>query len=108
MDMDEYKKMWAEHQKWCMENKVGNYKSFLPKEEQEKLNEEYKRDAYIHSDKVNSLENDEATVLYVITMIVGAIFIDRWIIWIVATVVWLCYINRYAIRANQYDKNHRR
>lgn len=107
MDWDEYVKEIKKYHQWRIENKVGSYELFLPKECQEKRTEEYKKDVYVYGDNVNSLENDEATVLYVIAMAVGAIFVDRWIIWIVATAIWLCYINRYKIRERKYRRNHK-
>ena len=43
-------------------------------------------------DHPNSLENDEATVLWVVVMVVGSIFVDRMLIWIMATIVYLRYL----------------
>ena len=40
-----------------------------------------------------SLENDEATVVWLVVMVVGSIFNGNWIIWILATVIWWNYIN---------------
>jgi hypothetical protein len=58
---------------------------------------------YIHADNPNSLDNGEATVSWIIIMIVGAIFNARWLIWIVATVIYLNYIFRYQIRKAKWD-----
>ena len=33
-------------------------------------------------------------ILYIIVMVVGAIFTDRWLIWIAATVVYLNYLRK--------------
>lgn len=41
---------------------------------------------------VNSLNNDEATVVYIIVMLVGTIFRGNWIIWLIATIIWLNHI----------------
>ena len=49
-------------------------------------------------DHPNSLEDDEATIVWVIVMIVGAIFKGNWIIWIIATIIWLKYITRHKIK----------
>lgn len=46
-------------------------------------------------DHPNSLENDEATILWIIAMIGGSIFVDRILIWVGATVWWLLYITRH-------------
>lgn len=53
---------------------------------------------YIHAEKPNSLDDGEATVSWIIIMLVGTIFNARWVIWIVATTIYLCRKNRYAIR----------
>lgn len=49
-------------------------------------------------DHPNSLENDEATVLWIVVMAVGSIFVDRIWIWIVATFMWYRYITRHSRR----------
>lgn len=46
-------------------------------------------------DHPDALENDEATVLWIVVMAVGTIFKGNWIIWIIATLIWLGYINRH-------------
>lgn len=53
---------------------------------------------YVNAEKPNSLDDGEALVTYLIIMGVGAIFNDRWFIWIFATIVYLCYLFRHAIR----------
>ena len=42
-----------------------------------------------------SLENDEATVLYIIAMVISSIFTDRVGFWILWTIIWFNYINRH-------------
>ena len=46
-------------------------------------------------DHPNTMENSTATVLYFVVMAVGAIFNDRWLIWIVATIMYLKFITRH-------------
>lgn len=58
---------------------------------------------YIHTENPNSLDTGEATVSWIIIMIVGSIFNARWVIWIVATAIYLCKLNRYAIRKWKWD-----
>ena len=41
------------------------------------------------------IEDSTATVLWLAIMIVGSIFKGSWVIWIIATVVWLKFITRY-------------
>ena len=49
-------------------------------------------------DSVNTLENSEALVLYIIVMAIGSIFVDRWWIWIGATIAYLCFKTRHRRR----------
>lgn len=46
-------------------------------------------------DSPYTIEDGTATVLWVVVMVVGAIFKANWIIWIVATALWLKFISRY-------------
>lgn len=48
-----------------------------------------------HCDHPNTMENSTATILWLIVMGVGALFNDAWIIWIIATVIWLKFITRH-------------
>ena len=48
-----------------------------------------------HFDHPNTMENDLATVLYVIVMVGGVIFNDRWLIWIAATIIYFRHITRH-------------
>ena len=48
-----------------------------------------------HIDNIYTLNNDVATVLYVIVMLVGTIFVDRIIIWIAATIIWRKHMDRH-------------
>ena len=46
-------------------------------------------------DSPYTIEDGTATVLWLVVMVVGAIFKSNWIIWIVATVIWWKFIRRY-------------
>ena len=46
-------------------------------------------------DHPNTMENGTATVLYIITMIIGSIFNDRWLIWGAITLIYLKFITRH-------------
>lgn len=46
-------------------------------------------------DHPNSLENDEATILWIVVMAVATIFKGNWLIWIIATIIWRRYITRH-------------
>jgi hypothetical protein len=58
---------------------------------------------YVNAESPNSLDDGEATVSWIIIMIIGSIFNARWLIWIVATAIYLCRMNRYAIRKWKWD-----
>ena len=57
--------------------------------------EEPKKDFHGDGDHPNTLENDEATILWLVVMVVGSIFKGNWIIWIVATFIWYRHITRH-------------
>ena len=46
-------------------------------------------------DSMYALENDEATVLYVVGMCVATIFRGNFVLWIVFTIIWFRYIHRH-------------
>ena len=46
-------------------------------------------------DHPNSLENDEATIIWIVVMVVATIFKVNWLIWIIATIIWRRYITRH-------------
>lgn len=46
-------------------------------------------------DHPNSLENDEATIIWIVVMAVATIFKGNWLIWIIATIIWRRYITRH-------------
>lgn len=94
----------AEYDAW--HTKVSNN---LKKYDEEKKQKEYEKSlkgaefSYVYSDTVNCLETEEATIIWIIVMLVGAIFNERWFIWILATVMWICHIFRYEIRKTKWD-----
>lgn len=65
------------------------------KQEEKRKKAQNANDFFKNYDHPNSLENDEATIIWLIVMAVGTIFKGNWIIWIVATVIWWGYINRH-------------
>lgn len=64
----------------------------LAKEKQEQRIQE---NFFDNCDHPNSLENDEATALWLVVMAVATIFKGNWIIWIIATIIWRRYITRH-------------
>ena len=69
-----------------------------------KTDEEEAEEAYDNHDPSSTMENGTATLMYIIVMIVGAIFIDKWLIWIMASIIYFSFINRRAIRKKKWDK----
>lgn len=50
---------------------------------------------YGDCDSPYTMENGTATVFYIITMVVGTLFIDRWLIYIAATLIYFGFKNRH-------------
>jgi hypothetical protein len=46
-------------------------------------------------DHPNTMENGQATIFYILVMLGGLIFNDRWLIWAVATIIYLKFITRH-------------
>ena len=46
-------------------------------------------------DHPNTMEDGTATFFWIVAMVVGAIFKGNWVIWIIATTVWLRFITRH-------------
>ena len=62
---------------------------------------------YVNAEKPNSLDNGEATVSWIVVMLIGTIFNARWFIWIVATIIYLNYMCRHEIRQAKWDNEGR-
>ena len=54
--------------------------------------EEEKKPNY---DSPYTMNNGTAIVLYIVVMIVGTIFNDRWVIWVSATIILIAFLNRH-------------
>ena len=63
--------------------------------EQQKLNNE---NVYGDCDHPNTMENSTATILYIIVMAVSIIFVDGWMVWIVASIIYFSFITRHKRR----------
>lgn len=48
-----------------------------------------------YSESPYTMENGTATFLYIVVMVVGAIFYDRVLIWIAATIIYTRFIGRH-------------
>lgn len=60
--------------------------------------QEAQKNPFENCDHPNSLENDEATIIWIVVMAVATIFKGNWIIWIIATIIWRRYITRHKIK----------
>lgn len=81
----EYFKKWDDE--YNIYRNENNKENFTQKEEEE---QKY--------DSVYTMEMCSAVVLYIVVMVGGAIFNDRWLIWIVATFIFLKYLFRHDIK----------
>lgn len=54
-----------------------------------------------------AMDDGIALVLYIVVMVVGSIFYDRWGIWIVATIVYLRHMFRRQIHKAKWEKEHK-
>ena len=61
---------------------------------------------YVDTDSPGTMDNVVATIWYIIIMLIGAVFNDRLLIWVIATIVWWRHINRKVIRQKEWDKKH--
>ena len=86
----------AEYQKKLYEKLDKNNTEWEKKKQSQ--GQEAKKNPFEGCDHPNSLENSEATILWIIVMAVGTIFKGNWIIWIIATVIWWRYITRHKRR----------
>lgn len=68
------------------------------KKEKELQKQKSSESPFENCDHPNSLENDEATLLWIVVMAIATIFKGNWVIWIVATIVWRKYITRHKIK----------
>ena len=83
---DDFRKIMRESKEY-VDDFHKRYEDITPKEEPENF--------YGDCDHPNTMENSTATIFYIITMIGGTIFNDRWIIWIVASIIYFSFIFRH-------------
>ena len=114
-----YEEKKIEHERWrslTPQQRHEEWEAFIKKTQEEADEKEVKKMEaqeerskkeaewlYIHAEKPHSLDNGEATVSWIIVMLVGTIFNARWLIWIVATFIYLNHIFRYQIRKWKWD-----
>lgn len=98
---EQKQKEWDEY--WFQIQAKKKEYNELKKKEQEECSKKGAEWLYIHAENPNSLDDGEALVSWIIIMLIGSIFNARWFIWIVATAIYLCRKNRYAIRKEKWD-----
>ena len=99
---EERRKEWDEYYtKIKKENEERNVQRKKELEERSQKDAEW---TYVNVESPNSLDNGEATVYWIIAMVVGSIFYERLSIWIIATALWLGRIFRHELR--QWKWNH--
>jgi hypothetical protein len=80
---------------WERYENIAKQVKELERKQKENEVQEPKKDIHGDCDYVWTPENGTATILYIVTMIFGAIFNARILIWIVATLVYFNFINRH-------------
>lgn len=80
------------------------YKGNLNLEVSKKTEEDELKESYVNSDHPSTMENGTATFLYIVIMLVGSIFIDRLLIWIMASIIYFSFINRRKTREKEWNK----
>ena len=78
--------------------KQNNERWNAKKKSEQELTLQSAQNPFENYDHPNSLENDEATIIWIVVMAVATIFKGNWIIWILATIIWRKYITRHKIK----------
>lgn len=86
-----------------MENKPDNsnqeYLKMLKELKQQYPDEHKDRGAQSpteeHYDSPYTMEDGTATFFYIITMVIGTLFVDRWLIYIAATFIYIMFKSRH-------------
>ena len=86
---NDFRKIMRENKEY-MDDFHKRYGNITPKDESENF--------YGDCDHPNTMENSTATIFYIVVMIGGAIFNDRLLIWIVASVIYFTFITRHQRR----------
>lgn len=115
MNLDDYysdealKQRQELHRQWRAEvraKKIAEQKSNGTYKSQEQLKAEYEQFVK-QCDVPGAMDDSAALVLYIIVMGAGIIFKDCWIIWIIATALFLKHKYRREIHKIQWDQEHK-
>ncbi|MBQ8207521.1 MAG: hypothetical protein IJZ89_02165 [Clostridia bacterium] len=96
------------HKRWKEEEieKQKKHGTYKPPKSPEQLEQEHK-EWLSKCDVPNAMDDGLALVLYIGTMLGGVIFEDRWLIWIFATIIYLCHICRRQLHQAKWDREHK-
>lgn len=97
------RKMNERKQQDIAEREIAQHKYY---EETGQKERSWQEKMYVDTDHPNTVDNVTATIWYIIIMLVGAVFNDRWLIWIIATIIWRKHINRKSRRQKEWDEKH--
>lgn len=101
-DPEKRLRAWSEYSQQLKEKEKKE--ELLHKEQNAAQERSWKEKMYVDTDKPGTMDNGTATLWYIIIMVIGAVFNDRWLIWIFATIIWSNHINRKARRQKEWDK----
>ena len=71
---------------------VKELKEKYPDKNQEKINQSNKEE---YHESPYTMEDGTATFLYIVTMVIGTLFVDRWFIYIAATFIYIMFRTRH-------------
>ncbi len=54
-----------------------------------------------------AMDDGMARLLYIVAMVVGVIFNDRWVIWIFATLIYLRHVFRRQLHKAKWEREHK-
>ena len=100
---EEWMKEWERDRKLTPEERERELDDYI-KQNNEKWDakkqnkQKIRQNPFEGCDHPNSLEDSEATIVWIVVMIVSSIFKFGFIIWIIATIVWRKYITRHKIK----------
>ena len=68
----------------------------------------YTTEEYVDQcDIPGAMDDGVALLLYIVAMIIGIIFKDRWLIWIGATILYLCHVFRRQLHKAKWEREHK-
>ena len=92
--------------RYCIEQdakrKAEEYQRYLDQGSTPKKS--WEEEMYVNAEHPNTMENGTATFFYIATMIIGAIFVDRILIWGMASFIYFSFITRKARRQKKWDE----